>query len=101
MGGAFGAALMWSVLIIALNYSLDGAGGTGLRENAFAILQGGPQAFAHLAADLRAQLLPALNRAFHGVFATGCILASASLATAALLRERPLRTTAAPPPLAD
>ena len=39
MGGAFGAATLWSVLIIGLNYALEGA---APKENSMALLQAGP-----------------------------------------------------------
>jgi|SRR5579864_667888 len=92
MGGAFGAATLWSVLIIGLDYGLQG---TGTGENPVALLQGGPDALAHLPPDLRAQLAPALLQAFHAVFMVAALLVLGSFAMAALLKERPLRTSTA------
>jgi EmrB/QacA subfamily drug resistance transporter len=93
MGGSFGAAVLWSVLIIALNHQLAATGGT-LPENGFALLQGGPESFARLAPELRAAVLPALATAFHAVFAAAAMLSLLGLLISTALRELPLRTTA-------
>jgi hypothetical protein len=93
MGGSFGAAVLWSVLIIALNRELAAAGGA-LPENGFALLQGGPESLARLTPELRAAILPALATAFHAVFAAAAVLSLLGLIISAALRELPLRTTA-------
>lgn len=101
LGGSFGAATLWSVLIIALNYQLASGAGAHLTENSYALLQGGPDAIARLAPDVRAIILPALSNAFHVVFATAAGLTLLSLLIAATLNERPLRTNAGPAPTAQ
>ncbi|HUK08602.1 MAG TPA: MDR family MFS transporter [Stellaceae bacterium] len=92
MGGAFGAATLWSVLIIGLNYALEGA---APKANSMALLQAGPDALAQMAPRLRSELAPALLQAFHDVFMVGAVLVLASLAMTTLLKERPLRTSTA------
>jgi EmrB/QacA subfamily drug resistance transporter len=93
MGGSFGAAVLWSVLIIALNRELATAGGA-LPENGFALLQGGPESLARLTPELRAAVVPALATAFHAVFAAAAVLSLLGLIISVALRELPLRTTA-------
>lgn len=95
MGGSFGAAVLWSVLIIALARKLAGDGATTLPENAIGLLQGGAEAFTNLSPALKATLLPALGSAFHVVFAIAAVLNLIALAIASVLREQPLRTTSA------
>ena len=101
MGGSFGAAVLWSVLIIALTYTLARSGAPTLPESGIALLEGGTEAFAELSPSLRATVVPALAGAFHVVFATAAALSLIGLVMASLLREQPLRTTPsaiAPPP---
>jgi EmrB/QacA subfamily drug resistance transporter len=95
MGGSFGAAVLWSVLIIALTQKLAASDGASLPANAIALLQGGAEAFTRLSPALRATLVPALASAFHVVFAVAAALCALALAIATVLREQPLRTTPA------
>ncbi len=95
MGGSFGAAILWSVLIIALGAALARSGTPALPGNGIALLQGGGEAFANLSPDLKATVVPALAAAFHTVFAAAAGLCLIALGFAVLLREQPLRTTAA------
>jgi len=95
MGGSFGAAVLWSVLIIALTHELTGSGGPALPGNGIALLQGGAQALTSLSPALRAAVAPALAGAFHVVFAAAAALCVLALSIACLLREQPLRTTPA------
>jgi EmrB/QacA subfamily drug resistance transporter len=90
MGGAFGAATLWSVLILGLN---DGLERLGSQESGVSLLQAGPDALSHLAPRLRAELAPALVEAFHAVFTVGAILMLAALVMVWFLKERPLRTS--------
>jgi len=91
LGGSFGAAILWSVLLAALERHLA-AGGTELGT---ALLAGGPDAIAHLHASQRAVLIPALVQSFHLVFGIAALIAATSVATTFFLREVPLRTTTA------
>jgi EmrB/QacA subfamily drug resistance transporter len=91
LGGSFGAAILWSVLLAALGRYLAASGGALGTE----LLAGGPGATAHLAPELRALLIPALVQSFHLVFAIAAGIAAASVLAAWFLKELPLRTTAA------
>jgi EmrB/QacA subfamily drug resistance transporter len=86
LGGAFGAALLWSVLLIALGQRL---GGSALGGN---LLEGAGQT-AQLSTAQRALLVPALVPSFHLVFAIAAGIAAASVIATLFLRELPLRTT--------
>jgi hypothetical protein len=92
LGGSFGAAILWSIFLLALDRALaeSGAGGAGI-----ALLQGGPDAAAQLPPAARALLMPALERAFHLVFAIGAVIAGLSVVASVFLKELPLRTRAA------
>jgi EmrB/QacA subfamily drug resistance transporter len=85
LGGAFGAAILWSVLLIALGHRL---GGAALAGN---LLEGADT--TALTAAQRAVLVPALVPAFHLVFALAALIAAASAAATLFLKELPLRTT--------
>jgi EmrB/QacA subfamily drug resistance transporter len=90
LGGSFGAAILWSVLLSALERHLA-AGGGGLGT---AMLAGGPDAIAHLPASQRALLIPALVQSFHLVFGIAALITAASVGMTLFLKEVPLRTTA-------
>jgi EmrB/QacA subfamily drug resistance transporter len=89
LGGSFGAAILWSVLLAALERYLSAGGG----ELGTALLAGGPDAIAHLHPAERARLIPALVQSFHLVFGIAAVIAATSVAAAFFLREVPLRTT--------
>ncbi|HET7594011.1 MAG TPA: MDR family MFS transporter [Stellaceae bacterium] len=89
LGGSFGAAILWSVLLAALERYLAASGG----EFGTALLQGGPDAIQHLHASQRALLIPALVQSFHLVFGIAALIAAVSVATTLFLKEVPLRTT--------
>lgn len=91
LGGSFGAAILWSVLLGALARHLAAAGG-GLDA---VLLQGAPDLGAHLPPAERALLLPALAQSFHLVFAIAAAITATSAIATCFLRELPLRTTAA------
>ncbi|HTS90677.1 MAG TPA: MDR family MFS transporter [Stellaceae bacterium] len=91
MGGSFGAAILWSVLIVALGHRLA-SGGAAVGDDSLALLRGGPEGLARLPQGLREAVLPALGYAFHVVFASAAGIAGVALAVAATLQERPLRT---------
>jgi EmrB/QacA subfamily drug resistance transporter len=98
MGGSFGVAILWTVLLLVLDRELGpaasgsdlGAGGLGI-----ALLHGGPEAIAHMPPDQRAVVLPVLTHAFHVVFWSGAGLALICFLLALCLPEIPLRTTPA------
>ena len=91
LGGSFGAAILWSALLAALERHLA-ASGSALGT---ALLAGGPDVIAHLRPAERALLIPALAQSFHLVFGIAALIAAASVAAALFLKEVPLRTSAA------
>ena len=100
LGGSFGAAILWSVLIIAFGHETAGPSAAA-SAGGFDFLHGGPENLSRLSPELRAAVVPALAHAFRAVFLTGACLAAAGFVIALFLREIPLRTTpAALPPAA-
>jgi hypothetical protein len=91
LGGSFGAAILWSALLAALDRHLAAAGSTV----GTALLAGGPDAIAHLDRSERALLIPALVQSFHLVFGVAALIAALSVATTLFLKEVPLRTSTA------
>jgi MFS family permease len=91
LGGSFGAAILWSALLAALERHLA-AGGSKVGT---ALLAGGPDAIAHLPQAERALLIPALVQSFHLVFGIAALIAAVSVAAALFLKEVPLRTSTA------
>jgi EmrB/QacA subfamily drug resistance transporter len=91
LGGSFGAAVLWSIFLVALGRGLNGSGGAMGLE----LLQRGPDAMARLSPEQHALLIPALVRAFRLVFAIAAAITGMSVVVSAFLRELPLRTTPA------
>lgn len=91
LGGAFGAAILWSIFLAALSRHLQAAGGG---ELATTLLQGGPDAVGGLPAAQRDLLAPALVQSFHLVFAIGAIISALSVVATLFLPELTLRTSA-------
>jgi MFS family permease len=91
LGGSFGAAILWSILLAALARHLAAAGG-GVGT---ALLEGGQEAMASLPPAARALLVPALVESFHLVFAIGAVIAAISVVATFFLKEVPLRTVPA------
>lgn len=92
LGGSFGAAILWSVLLAALDRWLVAAGGGAIGA---ALLQGGPTVAAALPAAQRALLLPALTWSFHLAFGLSAAIAAASVVVTLFLKEVPLRSSTA------
>ncbi len=90
LGGSFGAALLWAVLLAAFTAAAARLGISGVDA---AMLTGADGADATLATEPR--LVAPLARAFHLVFVIGAVIAAASAVAAAFIKERPLRTTPA------
>jgi EmrB/QacA subfamily drug resistance transporter len=99
MGGSFGVAILWTVLLLVLERGLAG-GVAGQGISALAVLHGGPEAIANLPPDQRARVLPALTHAFHVVFWISVAISLVGLALALRLKEIPLRTTVGARPTA-
>jgi MFS family permease len=90
LGGAFGAAIFWSLLLAFLTQGLSGSGLTAARSLLFQPERG---ALSVLGAGDHAALVSALAHAFHNVFLIGAALAAATLIVALRLREELLKTT--------
>lgn len=89
LGGSFGAAVLWSVLVAALAARL---GGSELGNN---LLEGGAGAVTQLPVEQRAVLLAALAHSFQLVFALAALIATASVVATLFLKELPLRSAVA------
>jgi len=90
LGGAFGAAILWSVLLAVLDHTVAAEGHA---EAGSALLRGGHAMLAALPPELRAILIPALSHAFAIAFGLGAAIAAAAFVATYFLREIPLRTT--------
>jgi EmrB/QacA subfamily drug resistance transporter len=99
LGGAFGAAMLWSVLLAVLDATVTAEGHAGFGSD---LLRGGRVALAALPSDVRVFLIPAFAHAFSGAFLLAAAVAAMAFATTFFLKEIPLRTAthageAAPP----
>jgi EmrB/QacA subfamily drug resistance transporter len=90
LGGAFGAALLWSVLLSVLDATVAAQGHAAFGSN---LLHGGRIALSALPADERAVFIPAFGRAFHITFLLAAALAAVAFAATHFLEEIPLRTS--------
>jgi hypothetical protein len=90
LGGAFGVALLWSVLLFTLDRAVAAQGHA---EFGASLLRGGRAALAVLPVEARAVLIPALAHAFSYAFAMAALLAVLGFAVTWLLKEIPLRST--------
>ncbi len=97
LGGSFGAALLWSALVLAFGQMLA-AGHLGIGPE---VLRGGPAAISSLPAETKALLMPALTHAFAVAFMLAAAIAALGFTATCFLREIPLRTTAAQAPRAS
>jgi EmrB/QacA subfamily drug resistance transporter len=93
LGGAFGAAILWSALIMVLDHTVAGEGHAGFGSD---LLRGGRAALALLPPDTRAILIPALAHAFGTAFLLGAAIAATAFIATFFLKEIPLRTTTHP-----
>jgi hypothetical protein len=89
LGGAFGTAVLWSVVIASLysGLKISGAGNLGA-----ALLQGGPAAVAHWPEAARHLLHPALIHAYRVAFVICAGIVVCAVTVLVFLREKPLRT---------
>ena len=90
LSGAFGATLLWSMLLFAFARTVAAEGHADWGP---ALLNGGRAAIAALPAGERAVVVPALAHAFGFAFAIAAAFALAGFAATWALREIPLRTT--------
>jgi EmrB/QacA subfamily drug resistance transporter len=88
LGGAFGTAVLWSVLIGALFAGL----GPSALPLAQTLMRGGPTAAARLPEASRALLHPDLVGAYRTVFLICAGIAVGAIVVLAFLREKPLRS---------
>jgi EmrB/QacA subfamily drug resistance transporter len=90
LGGSFGVAALWTVLLVAFANGLPPESGIGPE-----VLRGGADAIAGLAPQIRPVLIGALVGAFQTVFLASAGLAAAALLLTFRLEDRQLRTTPA------
>jgi EmrB/QacA subfamily drug resistance transporter len=90
LGGSFGVAALWSVLLVAFADALPAGSAFGPE-----VLRGGPEALAGIAPETRALLTEALTSAFHVVFLVSAALAVTAFLVTLRLEDRPLRTSPA------
>jgi EmrB/QacA subfamily drug resistance transporter len=94
LGGSFGAALLWSMLVLVFGRALlvlDLGFGSE-------VLRGGPAAIAALPDAARAAILPALDHAFSAAFLIAAAIATVGFVATCFLKEIPLRTTSGQAP---
>ena len=89
LGGSFGTALLWSVLVLTFGRTLAGSA-LGLGTE---VLRGGPAALASLPEVARQAVLPSLTHAFSMAFVIAAGIAVLGLIAVSFLEEIPLRTT--------
>jgi EmrB/QacA subfamily drug resistance transporter len=95
LGGSFGTALLWSMLVLSFSRVLaDSNLGFGTE-----VLRGGPAALAALPPAMRDAVLPGLAHAFAMTFLIAAAIAAAGLIAISFLEEIPLRLTAGQAPV--
>lgn len=90
LGGAFGASMLWSLLLAMLDRTVSAEGHPGFGS---ALLRDGRAALSSLPADVPAILIPALAHAFGYAFAAAGVVSALAFVTTYFLKEIPLRTT--------
>ncbi|MGH7032329.1 MAG: MFS transporter, partial [Stellaceae bacterium] len=90
LGGAFGAAILWSILLTVLDATVAAEGHASFGS---ALIKGGRAALAALPQAERAILIPALSHAFDIAFLVDAATAAIALVATHFLKEIPLRTT--------
>jgi EmrB/QacA subfamily drug resistance transporter len=90
LGGATGASILWSLLLMMLDHTVAAAGHPGYGS---ALLRDGRAALTLLPPDVRAILIPALSHSFGYAFAAAGVISAAAFITTFFLKEIPLRTT--------
>lgn len=90
LGGAFGASILWSLLLTMLDRTVAGEGHPGFGS---ALLRDGRAAMALLPPNERAILIPALSHSFGYAFAAAGVIAAAAFVATFFLKEIPLRTS--------
>ena len=90
LGGAAGASILWSLLLMMLDHTVAAEGHPA---DGSALLRDGRAALALLPQDVRAILIPALSHSFGYAFAAAGVIAAAAFVTTFFLKEIPLRTT--------
>jgi len=97
LGGSFGTALLWSVLVFVFAAALAGDNlGFGPE-----VLRGGPAALAALPEAARDAILPSLTHAFAIAFMLAAAIAALGLVAVSFVDEIPLRTTPGTAPKAE
>ncbi len=94
LGGSFGAAILWSILLDQFAGRLATAGFAD-RDLAAEVLRGGAAAILKLPADAHTIMADALAQSFRIVFIAGAIVVGLGMIAAVFLKDAPLRTTPA------
>jgi EmrB/QacA subfamily drug resistance transporter len=89
LGGSFGTAILWSVLVYALGRHLA-AMGEGGADTGAALLRGGGTV-----SGIPDTVIPALAQSFSVDFLIGAAISAVSLGLMCIIKEIPLRTTPA------
>ncbi len=93
LGGAFGAAILWSILLSVLDATVAAEGHASYGS---ALLRGGHAALAALPPAEHAILIPALSRSFSAAFLIDAAIGASAFIATYFLKEVPLRTTTHP-----
>jgi len=92
LGGSFGAAILWTILLVVASDRLA-AGGAGTANLGATLLQGAGGA---LSPAVKATLAPALTKGFDWAFAAGAVIMAVAAALIFTWKEIPLRSTHQP-----
>jgi hypothetical protein len=93
LGGAFGAAILWSILLSVLDATVAAQGHASFGS---VLLRGGRAALAALPAAEHAVLIPALSHSFSVAFLLDAAIGATAFIAVYFLKEIPLRTTTHP-----
>ncbi|HXF34419.1 MAG TPA: MDR family MFS transporter [Candidatus Acidoferrales bacterium] len=90
LGGSFGAAVFWSIILGVMSGDLHGSGMDAARK---ALFSGGRAGLERLPANERDAIIGALVHGFHAAFVVAGGVALLAIAFSFLLKEEPLGTT--------
>jgi EmrB/QacA subfamily drug resistance transporter len=90
LGGSFGAAVFWSIILGVMSGDLRGGGMETARN---ALFSGGRAALERLPASDRSAIVAALVHGYHVAFLVASAIALAGIFVSLLLKDEPLRMT--------
>jgi EmrB/QacA subfamily drug resistance transporter len=91
LGGSFGAAVFWSIVLGVMSGEVHGSGMEAARA---ALFSGGRAGLTHLPAGPEAAIIGALVGGFHVAFLVAAAIALLGIGLGLLLKEEPLKTSA-------